>query len=84
MTLQFDDPRIETLAHELADRTGKNIEAAVVMALEDRLRHTTPRKQAEEMMHKLEAIRLRLAARPILDTRTDDEILGYNELGLPG
>jgi hypothetical protein len=33
---------------------------------------------------KIEAIQKEIAAMPILDSRTDDEILGYDEFGLPG
>jgi hypothetical protein len=39
----------------------------------------TPEQRAK--LHKLEEISRRTAALPILDTRTDDEILGYNDRG---
>jgi hypothetical protein len=33
---------------------------------------------------KVEAIKKEIPALPILDSRTDDEILGYDEFGIPG
>jgi hypothetical protein len=32
---------------------------------------------------KVEAIQKEIAALPVLDSRTDDEILGYDEFGIP-
>ncbi len=83
MTLRSENPRIEILAHELAERTGEGLETTVVTALEDRLRRTTPRDEAEAVLRELEAMRLEWAAIPIVDHRSEDEILGYDENGLP-
>ena len=47
--------------------------------LEARLAAMTPAQL--EKFRKIDAIRKSAAALPILDTRTDDEILGYNDKG---
>jgi antitoxin VapB len=44
-----------------------------------RKRKRTP----EEIKAGVDAIVARMSALPVLDTRSDDEILGYNEHGLP-
>jgi antitoxin VapB len=36
-----------------------------------------------QLADELDRIALRCAALPLLDTRSDDEILGYDERGLP-
>ena len=38
---------------------------------------------AEDLTSQIEAIAARVAAKPIKDLRTDDEILGYDDNGLP-
>jgi hypothetical protein len=53
---------------------------AVIRSLEDKLRDT-PRPID---LKKIEAIQTEIAALPVLDSRGIDEILGYDEFGLPG
>ena len=83
MALSIRNPEAERLAREVARRTGETLTGAIVTALEERLRRldgrTTPRRLADE----LDEIALRCAALPVLDDRSEDEILGYNELGIP-
>jgi antitoxin VapB len=78
--LHVADPEADRLARQLAEHTGETVEQAVVQALRDRL------AKQEEIARKLEALRgiqRRVAALPVLDHRTADEILGYDENGLP-
>lgn len=90
MALNIKDRETEEVVRRLAQRTGLSITDAVKKAATDALRgidaeHTqrvarlTPEQLAK--LRRLEDISRRGAARPILDTRTDDEILGYNERG---
>jgi antitoxin VapB len=64
----------------LARLTGETKTEAVTQALRDRLarlrRERTQRRLADELA-------LRCARLPLLDSRTPDEILGYDEHGLP-
>jgi hypothetical protein len=41
------------------------------------------RRSPEEIEKRINEIIARVSALPILDHRTDDEILGYNEIGVP-
>ncbi|TSD84551.1 PSK operon transcription factor [Mycobacterium sp. KBS0706] len=83
MALSIKDPETETLARELARRTGESITEATRRALEDRLRRVVGARKAPLLLEEMAAIRKRMAALPILDRRSPDEILGYDQDGLP-
>ena len=90
MALNIKSRETERVVRELAKRTGLSITRAVHQAATDKLRQMetdyvervarlTPEQLAK--LRRLQAISARGAARPLLDTRTDDEILGYNDKG---
>ncbi|MGQ2908768.1 MAG: type II toxin-antitoxin system VapB family antitoxin [Aliihoeflea sp.] len=83
MALSIKDRETEKLARQLAERTGETITVATKRALEERLRRTGSDARKAALLEDLEAIRMRLSARPVLDNRTPDEIIGYDENGLP-
>jgi antitoxin VapB len=83
MALSIKDPEADRLARELAARTGETLTEAVVVALRQRLARETGRTRSIPLREELGAIRRRCAALPALDTRAADEILGYDERGLP-
>ena len=83
MPLNIKHPEADRLARELARATGETLTEAVLNALRERLhreRSASRRPRAKEMLREA---RLRLAAHPILDGRSADEILGYDDRGLP-
>lgn len=83
MALSIKHPEADRLARELAARTGETLTEAVVVALRERLARTSGRNSAGSVREELAAIRRRCAALPVLDRRTPEEILGYDERGLP-
>ncbi len=85
MALSIRDPETDRLARELAKLTGVTMTEAIRTALQDRLARERSRRRtnAEQLAAELMAIGRRCAAQPVLDDRSDDEILGYDELGLP-
>lgn len=83
MALSIKDPEADRLARELAARTGETLTEAILIALRERLARQTGRTQSGSLGEELAAIRRRCAALPVLDSRTADEILGYEEHGLP-
>ncbi|PBC20194.1 PSK operon transcription factor [Mesorhizobium sp. WSM4307] len=83
MALSIKDRETELLARKLAQRTGETITIATKRALEERLRRTGSAARKAALLEDLEAIRKRLNALPILDERTPDEIMGYDENGIP-
>ncbi len=83
MALSIKDPETEKLARTLAERTGETITVATRRAIEDRLRRVGADAAKAALIEDMEAIRRRLAALPVLDPRSMDDILGYDENGLP-
>ena len=81
MALNIKDPETDRLARELAELSGVPITTAVREALEERL--VVVRARARATPPGLEAIITRARARQTLDTRPEEEILGYDVSGLP-
>jgi antitoxin VapB len=83
MALSIKDPEADRLARELAARTGESLTEVVVVALRERLARETGRTRSIPLRQELAAIRGRCSTLPVLDARTEDEILGYDDRGLP-
>ncbi|PDT50857.1 MULTISPECIES: type II toxin-antitoxin system VapB family antitoxin [Sinorhizobium] len=83
MALSIKDPETERLAKALADKTGETITMATRRALEERLRRLANAGNRDVLLEELAASRKRWAKLPVLDSRSADEILGYDENGLP-
>lgn len=83
MPLSIKDPEVDRLARELAQETGETITKATKKALEQRLLRERGRKRTTSRKDRLLEISRHCAALPDLDTRAADEILGYDEHGLP-
>lgn len=84
MALSIKHPEADRLARELAKTTGEGITEAVINALRERLaRQKKRRSRARPLAEELRAIGERVAAMPVLDPRNADDILGYDERGLP-
>jgi len=90
MTTLPADPETECLAQKVAQAKGKPVSAVVRDAIEASAREAgvlvakATRLSAAGKRRRLLEISERSAARPILDPRSPDEILGYDERGLPG
>ncbi|WP_419921008.1 type II toxin-antitoxin system VapB family antitoxin [Candidatus Poriferisodalis sp.] len=80
MVLSIKSAQADQLARELADLTGESITEAVVSSLEARLALERLRRRERSLRDIVERFR-RL---PALDERSIDDILGYDEHGLPG
>ena len=84
MALSLKDPETDRLAREAARLTGASLTEAVRNALAERLERERlhrgmPRKRIAE---RLNEIALHCAALPDYDTRSPDEIIGYDENGM--
>ncbi len=82
MPLSIKHPEADRLARQLAETTGEGITEAVLNALRERLarlKNTRRRRLADE----LRAIGERVAAMPVLDPRPPEEIVDYDDRGLP-
>lgn len=85
MALNIRDPEAQRLARELADATGETMTSAVIKALQERMERLRVRQASSrtERAARLMAHGKKFAALPVLDARSADEIIGYDEVGLP-
>lgn len=83
MALSIKHPEADRLARELARWTGESLTEAVVRSLRERLLREQGRAAVPPLSETLRALRKRCAALPVLDARSPEEILGYDEQGLP-
>ncbi len=83
MALNIRNPETEELAETLAKLTGETKTQAVTKALRDRLERVRRRLSGRRLADELDEIALHSASLPILDARDADEILAYDESGLP-
>jgi len=87
MALSIKNREVEALARELARLSGKPITEAVRDGLKREVERAkviaaaTPKD--DDYVERILAIGRKVAAMPVLDNRTPDEILGYDENGLP-
>ena len=81
VALSIKSDEADRLARELAAETGESLTDAVTEAIRERLART--RKRRRDVAVRLMAIADRNRDRPRLDERPEDEILGYDEHGLP-
>jgi antitoxin VapB len=85
MALSIKNAEAERLARELARATGESMTEAVTRALRDRLVRETGRSaNTEQWLNGIREIQREVAELPVVDAREPDEILGYDEHGLPG
>jgi len=82
MPLTIKNPEVDRPARELATLTGETLTQAVRTALAERL-DRLERAERPWGDAAIQAILDRCAGLPVLDTRSADEILGYDENGLP-
>ncbi len=83
MALNIRNPETERLAATLAKLTGESKTQAVTQALRDRLERVRRRRAGRRLADELDEIARHCASLPVLDDRSPDEILGYDNRGLP-
>ncbi|MGA7219256.1 MAG: type II toxin-antitoxin system VapB family antitoxin [Candidatus Sulfotelmatobacter sp.] len=83
MALSIKSIETEYLAREIAAKTGESLTGAIQKALEERLERLNKSRRSQAMVAQIDDILERVDAMPDLDARTPDEIIGYDENGLP-
>jgi len=83
MALNIRNSKTEQLAETVAELTGETKTMAVTVALKERLERIHRERSGRSLVDELNEIALRCASLPVLDDRSEDEILGYNEDGSP-
>jgi len=83
LPISIKNSETERLARNLAQLTGESLTEALRIALVeryDRLRHA---RSGRSLTDELNAIALRCAKRPVISPLSADDILGYDESGVP-
>lgn len=83
MPISIKSIETERLAREVAAKTGESLTGAIQRALEERLARLKQQRRSQVLRNHLDEILQRVDQLPVLDSRTPDEILGYDEHGLP-
>jgi antitoxin VapB len=83
MALNIRNPETEKLADALARLTGETKTEAVTRALRDRLTRLRRERTHRRLADELDEIARQCSCLPVRDGRAADEILGYDENGLP-
>lgn len=83
MALSIKNELTERLARKVASATGESLTQAIQKALQERLDRLKQQRKSRLLSSQLEEIVHRVDKLPILDSRVADEVLGYDEHGLP-
>jgi len=83
MAILIKDHETDQMIRTLAERTGESITDAVKQAVRERLQHMPlTEDEIAARKRKLAKLYAEWDAVPVVDNRTVDEIIGYNEFGL--
>ncbi len=83
MPLNIRNKQTEQLAAALAKLTGETKTQAVTQALQERLERTRRARAKGRLVEEIAEIALHCAALPVIDPRSPDDIIGYDENGIP-
>lgn len=82
MALSIKSAEADRLARELSAITGESLTTAVVNALRERLDRERGAAR-DQVARRLRALQSDLLRHGVLDDRSADEIIGYDDHGLP-
>jgi antitoxin VapB len=80
---EHQERRSHRLARESADRTGETLTQAVITALREGLERSRPAPDDDDLIDDVLRLAARFSRPRVLDARTADEIVGYDEHGVP-
>lgn len=83
MSLNIKNSEAERLARELVEITGESLTEAVVVSLSERLARKKAQSDQRPLHERLNEIGRRFSQNARTDGRTLDEIIGYDDAGLP-
>ena len=83
MAFSIKNTEADRLARKLAEATGESLTEAVVVALRERLERVRARRGGRSLADELDEIARRCAALPVLDPRPPEELIEYDEHGVP-
>ena len=82
MAFNVKNEEADQLLRQLTAVTGESLTEAITVSLRERLARERRIRRAGHVLTLEQAVD-RFADRPVVDHHTDDEILGYDDVGLP-
>lgn len=83
MALSIKNEETERLARQVARETGESLTEAIQTALHERWVRLQAKRRSHVLAGQVEDLLRRVDSLPTFDSRTDDEILGYDQHGMP-
>jgi antitoxin VapB len=83
MALNIKNEETHRLVQALADATGETLTDAVTVAVKERLESLQRKQRRQDVVQAVRDIQEFVRDLPDLDRRNPEEILGYDEFGLP-
>jgi antitoxin VapB len=83
MAISLKNEEAELLARRIAAATGESLTGVIVTSLRERLARLEHEQERSSLAEQLHAIARRAAALPELDRRSPEEIIGYDDTGVP-
>lgn len=84
MAISIRNPEVEALAREVAEELDINMTEAILRGL-GKMKEEIDRSKGPDpvVYRRLKEIAAEFDSMPVLDDRSPEEILGYDEIGLP-
>jgi antitoxin VapB len=83
MPISIKSEQTEMLARKLAELTGETLTEAIRASVQERYERLRRARARRSLADELNEIALRCARLPDVSQLSDDEILGYDESGVP-
>jgi antitoxin VapB len=83
MAISIKNDEADRLAREVSEITGESLTTAILVALRERLQRLRQPSTTLSLTDDIMRIGKRCSALPVRDDRSPDEIIDYDEHGLP-
>lgn len=83
MALSIKNPEVDQLARELAAITGESLTDAIANALKERLAREAGKRNKSRFREDIHRIQQRISRLDRRNKLSDEDIIGYDETGLP-
>lgn len=83
MPISIKNAETEQLARKVSALTGESLTDAIKESLHERHERLIRARSGRTLNEELTEIALRCANLPVMSNLSEDEILGYDEMGLP-
>lgn len=83
MPISIKNTETEVLARKLAELTGETLTETIRGAVAEKYNRLRSARSGRSLTDELNEIAMRCGSRPLVSTLSDDEILGYDEFGVP-